>query len=485
MERRQKEEIVANAETVTAEAGLEESSLEAFRARMRGEVLIPGDAGYDEARRIWNGMFDRRPAVIARCTGAADVIAAVNFARDHTLELAVRGGGHSLPGQSVCEGGMMIDLSPLNGVRVDLEKRTVRAGGGCLWGAVDHETAAFGLATVGGTVSHTGIGGLSLGGGFGWLGRKYGFVVDNIVSVDIVTADGRLLTASADENPDLFWAVRGGGGNFGVVTSFEYRVHEVGPIIVGGLALFPAERAAEILRAYREIMAAAPDELTLAPVFITAPPAPFVPPDVVGKLVLGIAGCYAGPVEDGQRAMEPVRALRPAVDLLGPMPYVALQTLIDEANPHFIQYYNKGHYLNELSDEAIDTFIAQAAGVTSPLTQLILFPFGGAAARCLGGDTAFGFRHTAYILVLMSVWLDPAESERHIQWTRDVYAAMRPFASGNIYVNDLNDEGPDQVATAYEPATLARLIDIKTKYDPENLFHMNQNIKPRSPAGVS
>jgi len=480
MVRTVKERIVTEVQTRPTDATLEDSSLQEFRARMRGEVLTPGAAGYDEARRIWNGMINRKPAVIARCTGAADVIAAVNFARDNELEIAVRGGGHSLPGQSVCDGGMMIDLSPLTGVRVDPVKRTVRAGGGCLWGAIDHEAAAFGLATVGGTVSHTGIGGLSLGGGFGWLARKYGLVVDNLVSVDIVTADGRLLTASADENPDLFWAVRGGGGNFGVVTSFEYRAHEVGPIVVGGLALFPAERATEILRAFRDIMATAPDELTLAAVYMSAPPAPFVPQEAVGAPVLGIAACYAGSVEDGQRAMEPVRALHPMVDLIGPIPYGALQTIIDKANPHFIQYYNKGHYLSDLSDEVIDTFVAQAAGKTAPMSYMLLWPFRGAVARSVGGDTAMGFRDTAYILVLISAWLDPAESERHVQWTRDVWTALQPFATGAIYVNDLNDEGPNQVMTAYEPAAFQRLIDVKTKYDPANIFHMNQNIKPRS-----
>jgi hypothetical protein len=357
----------------------------------------------------------------------------------------------------------MIDLSLLNGVRVDPKNRTVRAGGGCLWGAVDHETTAFGLATVGGTVSHTGIGGLTLGGGFGWLGRKYGFAVDNLLSIDIVTADGRLQTASADENPDLFWAVRGGGGNFGVVTSFEYRLHEVGPIVVGGMALFPAERAAEVLRAYRDIMATAPDELTLAAVYLSAPPAPFVPKEAVGAPMLAIAGCYAGSVEDGLRAVEPVRAMNPIVDLIGPMPYVALQSMIDEGNPHFIQYYNKSHYLGALSDEVIDRFVAEAAGKTSPLSYVLLFPFGGATTRSLGGDTAMGFRDTAYIFVMISAWIDPAESERHIRWTRAMWAALQPFATGGIYVNDLNDEGPNQVTTAYEPATYERLIDVKTK----------------------
>jgi FAD/FMN-containing dehydrogenase len=466
--------------TLTADVRLDEKAIQEFQTGMRGDVLRPDDAGYDEARRLWNGMFDRRPAVIARCTGAADVMAAVNFARENRLAIAVRGGGHSLPGQSVCDGGLMIDLSPMNSVRVDPSKRTVRAGGGCLWGAVDHETAAFGLATVGGTVSHTGIGGLTLGGGFGWLGRKYGFVVDNLLSVDIVTADGRFLTASADENPDLFWGVRGGGGNFGVVTSFEYRLHEVGPIVVGGMALFPAARAAEVLRAYREIMAAAPDELTLAAVYISAPPAPFVPADAVGAPMLAIAGCYAGSIEDGQRAMEPVRALRPIVDLLGPMPYTALQTIIDEANPHGLQYYNKSHYHADLSDDLIDTFAAQAAGKTSPTSYLLLFPFGGATARSEGGDTAMGNRDTAYIFVLISSWVDPSESERHIGWTRDVWAALQPFATGAIYVNDLNDDPPDKVSTAYEPATFRRLIEVKTKYDPTNVFRFNQNVKPRS-----
>lgn len=472
--------IVTEAQTLTTGAKFDENTVRDFRSRMRGDVLLPGNEGYDETRRVWNGMFDRRPAIIARCTGAADVILAVNFARDSGLDIAVRGGGHSLPGLSVCDGGMMLDLSLMKGVRVDPVKRTVRAGGGCLWGDVDHETAAFGLATTGGSVSHTGIGGLTLGGGFGWLGRKFGFVVDNLVSVDIVTADGRLHTASAAENSDLFWAVRGGGGNFGVVTSFEYQLHELDPIVMGGMALFPAERAGELLRAYRDIMAEAPDELTLAAVHISAPPAPFVPKELVGAPLLAIAGCYAGSLEDGQRAMEPVRALNPIIDLIGPIPYVALQTIIDEANPHFIQYYNKSHYLSELSDEAIDTFVAQAAEKTSPLTQIILWPFGGATARSVGGDTAMGFRDTAYIFVVIATWTDPAEAERHITWTRGMWTALQPFATGGVYVNDLNDEGPKGITMAYERATYERLVDVKTKYDPENLFHLNQNIRPRS-----
>jgi FAD/FMN-containing dehydrogenase len=467
-------------QTLTTPVGLNESSLRDFRFRMRGETLILGDAGYDEARRVWNGMFDRRPAIIARCTGVADVIAAVNFARDNGLEIAVRGGGHSMSGQSVCDDGMMIDLSQMKSVRVDPATRTVRAGGGCVWGDVDHETAAYGLATTGGSVSHTGIGGLSLGGGFGWLGRKHGFVVDNIVSVDIVTADGQLRVASADQHPDLVWAVRGGGGNFGVVTSFEYQLHDLNPIIVGGMALFPADRTTEVLRAYRDIMATAPDELTLTAVYISAPPAPFVPPEAVGAPMLAIAGCYAGSLEDGQRAMEPVHALSPIVDLIGPMPYEVLQSIIDDANPHFIQYYNKSHYLNELSDDAIDTFVAQAAEKTSPMTQIILWPFGGATARSVGGDTAMGFRDTAYIFVIISAWMDPAESERHIAWTRGMWGAMKPFSNGGIYVNDLNDEGSKGVTMAYEPATYERLVKVKTTYDPDNLFHMNQNVKPRS-----
>jgi hypothetical protein len=366
----------------------------------------------------------------------------------------------------------------MNGVRVDPVKRTVRAEGGCLWGAVDRETAVFGLATVGGTVSHTGVGGLTLGGGFGWLGRKYGFVVDNLLSVDVVTADGGFLTANADENPDLFWAIRGGGGNFGVITSFEYRVHEVGPIVVAGMALFPAERGVEIARAYREIMASAPDELTLALIYLSAPPAPFVPPEAVGAPMIAIAGCYAGGIEEGQRAVEPVRALGPIVDLIGPMPYAAFQSIIDEGNPHGIQYYNKSHYLSELTDETIDTFLAQAAGKTSPMSYMLLFPFGGATAHSVGGDTAMGYRDTKFIFVLISAWLDARESEQHIAWSRDVWAALQPFGTGGIYVNDLNDDGPDGVKSAYESSTYRRLVEVKNKYDPGNLFRLNQNIKP-------
>jgi FAD/FMN-containing dehydrogenase len=463
--------------TVITGVQLDEAAVEQLRRVMRGPALLPDAEGYHEARKIWNGMIDRCPAIITRCRDTADVVAAVNFGRDHGLEIAVRGGGHSLPGQSVCEGGLMIDLSLLNGVHVDAKAKTVQVGGGCLLGDVDHATAAYGLVSVGGTVSHTGVGGLALGGGFGWLARKYGLVVDNMLAVEIVTADGRILNASADENPDLFWAVRGGGGNFGVVTSFVFRLHEMNPILVGGLALFPADRAREVLHALREIMSSAPDDLTLAAVWMFAPPAPFVPPDMVGAPMVAIAGAYAGSIEDGMRAVEPVKALGPAVDLLGPMPYLALQTMIDEGNPHFIQYYNKAHYLGTLTDEIVDTYIEQSRDMTSPMSQALLFPFGGAVSR--NRDNAMGYRDTEWAYILISAWTDPSESDRHIGWTRRAYNALEPFASGGVYVNDLNDEGPNQVTKAYEPAAYERLRDVKTKYDPANLFHMNQNILPR------
>lgn len=452
--------------------------VEELEHALRGTLIRPGDADYEGARRIWNGMIDRRPGFIVRCAGVSDVMAAVNFARDHRMLVAVRGGGHSIPGLSMCDGGMVIDLSGMKGIRVDPKAKTVRAEAGCLWSDLDHETASFGLATTGGQISHTGIAGLTLGGGFGWLGRRCGMVVDNLLSVDIVTADGRLLTASADENADLFWGLRGGGGNFGVATSFEYRLHEIGPIVVGGIALFPAARTREVLQAFRDVMASAPDELTLLAVSMSAPPAPFVPVEAHGAPMIGIAVCYAGAIDEGQRAVAPIRALQPVIDLIGPMPYTVVQTLSDEGLAHGLQYYLKAHYLAVLSDDAIDTFVRESEGRTSPLSIALLFPFGGAVARVPRGATAFGHRDVAYVFNIISAWTDPHESDRHLAWTRKMWTAMQPYATGGLYVNDVSDEGQEGVEAAYEHEAYSRLIGLKNTYDPTNLFRLNQNIKP-------
>lgn len=458
--------------------GLDEATIEQFRSSLHGTLLRPGDDGYDASRRVWNGMIDRKPALIARCTGVADVIAAVNFAREQNLLLAVRGGGHNVAGSAVCDGGLMIDLSPMQGIRVDPARQTARAQAGVTWGTFDRETQAFGLATTGGQVSTTGIAGLTLGGGVGWLMRKYGLVVDNLLSVDLVTAEGQFLTASATEHGDLFWGVRGGGGNFGVVTSFEYQLHPVGPIVVGGMMLYPAAQAKELLHIYREFAAAAPDDLATVVAFLSAPPAPFVPAHLHGAPMIAIAVCHSGSIEDGLRAVEPLRAAAPpTLDLIGPMPYAAVQQLFDAGVPFGLQVYLKSEHLADLSDEVIDTLIAYAATVTSPLTSVILFPLGGAVGRVAEDATAFSHRNVAYDYVIYALWTDPQEAERHIGWTREFADAMHRFSVG-VYVNEMGNEGEERVRAAYRPATYDRLVALKNTYDPTNLFRLNQNIKP-------
>ncbi len=460
------------------ETTLDKTTIQEFRASLRGALLRPGDDGYDAARRVWNGMIDRKPALIVPCAGVADVINAVNFARTHNLLVSVRGGGHNVTGNAVCEGGIMIDLSPMKGIRVDPVRRTARAQAGLTWREFDHETQAFGLATTGGQVSSTGIAGLTLGGGVGWLMRTCGLAVDNLLSVDIVTADGRLLTASATENEDLFWGVRGGGGNFGIVTSFEYRLHPIGPLVLGGMLLYPAAQAKELLHFYREFMAGTPNELMALVAFLTAPPAPFVPAHLQGTPMVAIAICYAGSIEEGQRVVEPLRRFGPpTLDLLSPMPYTVIQQLFDAANPFGLQVYVKSDHLADLGDEVIDTLVTHAATATSPLSVVILFPLEGVVSRVGEQETAFGHRNTAYDYVIYSMWTDPQESERHIQWTRDFWTAMQPFSTG-VYVNELGNEGEDRVRAAYLPATYERLIALKNRYDPANLFRLNQNIKP-------
>jgi FAD/FMN-containing dehydrogenase len=423
-------------------------------------------------------MIDRRPALIARCAGSADVICGVNFAREHHLLLSVRGGGHNVSGNAVCDGGLMLDLSPMKGIRVDPARRTVRAQAGVTWGELDHETQAFGLAVTGGQISTTGIAGLTLGGGIGNLMRKCGLTVDNLLSADVVTADGRLLTAGPTEHEDLFWGLRGGGGNFGVATSLEYRLHPIGPIILGGMALYPAEMARALLRFYRDWAGSAPDELTVTFGFLTAPPAPFVPEHLHFQPMIGILVCYAGSIADGEQAVAPLRAFaQPAVDLIGPVPYTAVQQMLDGSAPWGMQVYLKSAHLTGLPDEAIDIIVRYAGAMTSPLSVVPISPLGGAVGRVGEHETAFGHRGTAFDIQIFGAWTDPAEQDRHVAWVRDFSAALRPFAHG-VYVNELGNEGEDRVREAYNPTSYQRLVALKTTYDPENLFRLNQNIKP-------
>jgi FAD/FMN-containing dehydrogenase len=443
--------------------------IENFAAALRGQLLRPGDETYERARKIWNGMFDRRPALIARCAGAADVIAAVNYARESGLPVAVRGGGHSFPGHSVCDGGLVIDLSPMKGLRVDPAARTARAEPGVRWLEFDHETQAFGLATTGGTVSDTGIAGLTLGGGLGWLSNKHGLTIDNLLSADVVLADGRLLTASASENADLFWALRGGSGNFGVVTSFQYRLHRVGPTIVGGMVLYPLSQAKEVLRFYRGFSKTAPDELTLYAGLITTPD---------GVTVVALVACYCGPVDKGTEVVRPLKSLgSPALDVLGPMPYLAQQRLFDGGFPTGASYYTKADFLADLSDEAIDVFVEYAATKPSPMSGILVQTTLGAAARVAPHATAFAHRRLPYAPVIVSAWLDPAESAKNIAWARECWTALHAHAGGGVYVNDLGPDDEDRIRTGYG-ANYERLAALKKKYDPENFFRLNPNIKP-------
>jgi FAD/FMN-containing dehydrogenase len=447
-------------------------------AGFRGQQLRPGDAGYDEARSVWNGMIDRRPALIARCTGTADVVAAVAHARTEGLEIAVRGGGHNVAGNAVNDGGLVVDLSPMQGIRVDPAERRARAQGGVTWGALDRETQLHGLATVGGVVSTTGIGGLTLGGGLGHLTRKYGLACDNLTSVDLVTAEGEVVTASDKENTDLFWALRGGGGNFGVATSMEFRLHPVGPIVVGGLVAWRAERRADVMRFYREFMASAPNELGLNCLFLSAPPLPFVPEELHFQPIVALGGAYAGSIEDGLAVTSPLKEFGPPdLDLLGPMPYAALQQMFDAGFAAGIRSYFKSGYLAELTDAAIDTYVERTEAIPSPMTLVECQALGGAFAEH-AEDTAFGNRDAPFLYNVVGAWMDPSQDDEQVAWARAFAEAMRPHETGGVYVNYLNDEGQDRVEAAYGAERYARLQAVKAKYDPDNLFHGNQNIRP-------
>ena len=448
---------------------LEEATLQELAAGFRGELIRPGDDGYDAARRVWNDMVDHRPALIARCVGAADVIAAVNFAREHGLLLSIRGGGHNVAGKAVCDDGLMIDLSPMKGIRVDPVAGTARAEPGVLWGEFDRETQAFGLATVGGIVATTGIAGLTLGGGLGWLTGKYGLTIDNLLSADVVTADGNLVHASVTENEDLFWALRGAGANFGVVTSFEYRLHPVGPLVLGGMVIHPFDRAIEVLRFYREFSAAEPDELTTYAGMLTTPD---------GNLVAALAVCYAGPLDEGERILAPLRAFGPPIaDMVGPMPYAAVQAMFGEAFPYGRLNYWKSGLMREISDAAIETIVDHVARVPSPFSAVVFQECRGANLRVGKNQTAYYHRDTPYDFLILSNWTDPTESDRNIGWTREFSQAMQPHLPRAVYVNDLGDEGDERIRNAYGE-NYERLVELKNKYDPTNFFRLNQNIKP-------
>jgi FAD/FMN-containing dehydrogenase len=451
---------------------LTEETMSAFKATLRGEFLRPGDSGYDAARKIWNAMIDKKPAGIVRCAGVADVVNAVNFARTYDLLVAVRGGGHNVAGNAVCDDGLMIDLSPMKSVRVDATARTARAEGGVTWSDFDHETQAFGLATTGGVIPTTGIAGLTLGGGIGWLMGSYGLSCDNLLAVDIVTADGQLRQASASENPELFWGIRGGGGNFGVVTSFAYRLHPVRQVL-GGLVLYPVDKAKGVLQFYRNFTRTAPDELVAFTGLLTSPD---------GAPVVAIIVCYNGSLEAGEKVLQPLRTFgAPLIDDIGPRPYTAQQSMLLAGFPSGLYNYWKSSFLQDLSDGAIDTMISRFRAVPSPTSSMVIEHISGAVSRVDDDNTAFNHRKSPYNFLIVGIWPNPVDNDTHIRWVRDTWDAMQPFASSAVYVNYLGqaaDEGAGRIQEAYGVAKYARLVELKKKYDPTNLFRLNQNINP-------
>jgi FAD/FMN-containing dehydrogenase len=447
----------------------------------RGQLIGSEHADYDIVRRVWNGAIDRRPRLIARCIGTADVVSAIRFARDHDLEIAIRGGGHNVAGTAVCDGGVVIDLWPMRAVRVDPADRTAWVQGGALWGDVDHETQAYGLATTGGIISHTGVGGLTLGGGVGWLMRKHGLTVDNLVAATVVTADGEMLRASANEHPDLFWALRGGGGNFGVVTAFEFRLHSVGPTVLAGPILWDASDCREVLRFYRDFIGDAPDELGTVVRFGTAPPLQAIPVHLHRRPVVMVGTCYAGRIEEGERALRSLRAFSsPLLDLVGTRPYAGFQSALDSTVPHGWNYYWKSTHLPELRDDLIEAIAGHAFSGASPRSYVAMFHLKGAVSRVSEGATAYGNRQASHAITLDGVWRpDEDYAGREIEWTRKFFAALGRFREG-VYVNFLGaDEDADRVREAYGDTVYDRLVDVKTTYDPDNVFHHNQNIRPR------
>jgi FAD/FMN-containing dehydrogenase len=456
---------------------VQQDALAQLREGFGGQLVTPDDPDYDGARAVFNGMIDRRPALIARCAGTADVMAAVRYAREQDLPIGVRCGGHSAAGHSAGgEGAVLVDLSPMKGVWVDPEAHTARAQGGVLWGEYDRETQVVGLATPGGRVTTTGVGGFTLGGGYGWISTKYGLTCDNLISADVVTADGRLVRASETENEDLFWALRGGSGNFGIVTSFEYRAHPVGPLMLAGLLIYPLDRAEGAMEAFREVAGNAPDELATAAVMMTAPPEPFIPEDLQGTQVLGIAVSYCGEPTDGEPLVAPLREAGPAADLVGPMPYRAFQAMLDPTSPAGFRNYWRGEHLTGLQDGVIEAFLRVRTEGLSPLSFVILFQHGGAVSRVPEEATAYGNRDAAFMIHPIGCWEKPADDERHIAWVREVSETMQPYKTGRVYLNLHGDV--DDVRAGYGDAKYARLVEIKRKYDPDNVFRFNQNIKP-------
>jgi FAD/FMN-containing dehydrogenase len=465
-------------ERAVAAGDVDATASVALERSFGGELVRPGDRSYDLVRKVWNGSIDRHPALIARCTGVPDVIAAVGFARRTGLAVAVRSGGHSFPGLSVCDGGIVIDLRSMNRIRVDPEARIVRTQAGVLLGELDRATQAFGLAVPTGSVTHTGLAGLTLGGGFGWLMRKYGLAIDQLLSVEVVTAEGEVVHASGTANPDLFWGVRGGGGNFGIVTEFEYRLQPVGPTVLSGLLLWPIADAPGVVRFYRDWAATAPDELTTALVLRRAPAVDLIPESLHGHAVVGVAACWVGPIDRGEKVLEPMRRFGSrAADLIAPRPFVEHQAMLDPAFPPGIWIYSKATDIAALSDDVIDVLLDHAARAASPRSGIIAWQLGGAVARVGELETPFGGRSSGYLVDILGATDSAVGFEQERDWAGDCWTALAPHHAG-VYVNWLMEEGVGRVREAYGEQRYARLQAVKRRYDPENVFRLNQNIRP-------
>jgi FAD/FMN-containing dehydrogenase len=444
-----------------------------------GELVTPSDPGYDQARSVWNADIDRHPRLIVRCARPTDVVIAVRLAREQGLPLSVRGGGHGVGGHAVVDDGLMIDLSPLKAIHVDPVARTVRASGGVVLGELDAVCQAFGLAVPAGIVTHTGIAGLTLGGGIGWLMRKHGATVDNLLSAEVVTAEGGVVTASAEEDPELFWGLRGGGGNFGIVTSFEYRTHEVGPTVLAGPVGYSLEEGGEVLGRYREAVADAPDELTTIVTLRLVPSLPAYPKEHHGRPVINVTACYAGELARGDDAVRPLRSLgAPLYDLLQPKPFVDLQRMFDPSVPWGWSYYWKSWEVPPLDDAVVELLVDAAGRLPTPQSYIIVFQLGGAIARVPGEATAYPQRDAAFNVNINGVWVSPESRENAVRWVRELYGALEPHARGRAYVNFMGDESDERVRAAYGPEKYARLVALKNRFDPDNVFRLTQNIRP-------
>ncbi len=461
------------------EIDLQQPALDSLKTRLKGTVLVAGDVGYDESRSVWNAMIDRTPALVVRCLGNADVIACVQFAREHQLLLCIKGGGHNIAGLATADGALMLDLSPMRGVWVDPQRKLAHAQAGCLLGDVDRETQVHGLATVLGFVSNTGIAGLTLGGGFGYLTRRWGWTTDNVVGMDVVTADARLVRATSEENPDLYWGLRGGGGNFGVVTGFDYTLHPVGPEIVGGIVAWPASEATEVLKLYRTLAEKAPPELTLVTIMRPAPPAPWLPKDMHGKPIVVILACHSGKPEEGEKAVAAIKSFgTPVGDVLVRRPYTQLQAMLDGTQPKGRRYYWKSEYLARIEPQLCEKVMTHAERIRSPHSSIILFQIDGALNRLKNEHSPVGNRDARYVVNIGGAWEKTADDAVNVAWAREAWNDLKAFSTGGTYINFLTeDEGPERIEAALGKS-LSRLAEVKSRWDPENVFRTNRNIAP-------